>query len=89
MGDIDRALIEERMSVIHGAESNEFSNQYDYAMIFKMDGSSGGYTVSNIAKFCLKQMKNAGVETFCYQSVQMDELIVLIRVPVRRLHVIP
>jgi hypothetical protein len=78
----EKAEIVSRESIVHSTDNSEFSNQYDYAMVLKMDGEEGRYVPSNIAKFVIKQMTNAGLETFAYTSVQLDELIVLIRCPV-------
>eukprot|EP01039_Chlorochromonas_danica_P003789 gene3789-4139_t len=82
MSELDHALIAARDSIIRPTDSNEFSAKYDYVMVFKMDGTAGNYSIPNTAKFCLQRMHNAGLETFSYESVQRDELLVLIRCPV-------
>lgn len=79
----EHAPVAHRESIIRSTESSEFSCKYDYAMIFKMQGEAGSAKIPNIAKYCIQQMQNSGLETYSYQSVQLDELIVLIRCPVR------
>jgi hypothetical protein len=61
--------------------SNEFSNSYDYVMVFPLNGSAHEFQ-SKVAKHALHEMLDAGLELFTYRSVQDDELIVLIRCPV-------
>jgi hypothetical protein len=64
--------------------SNEFSNSYDYVMVFPLNGSSHEFQ-SKVAKHAIHEMLDAGLELFTYRSVQDDELIVLIRCPVSSL----
>ncbi len=65
---------------------SELSTQYDYVMVFKLEQEENGQRQQTAAaKDCMKSMIAAGLEIFPYQSVQKDEIYVLIRAPVRRL----
>jgi hypothetical protein len=61
---------------------NEFSEQFDYVMVFKMVETDTQPEQSAAAKTCISAMLTAGLEVFPYLSVQKDELFVLIRAPV-------
>eukprot|EP01031_Cornospumella_fuschlensis_P045331 gene45331-55461_t len=82
MADVEHAEILSRESIIRNTPSNELTAKYDYCMVFKMDGDSGNYSHSKTSKFVMKQLKNAGLDVFSYDSVQGDEVIFLIRCPV-------
>jgi hypothetical protein len=60
-------------------EAKEFSQKYDYCIVFPMEADK---TESAVAKHCIKEMIGAGLEIYPYLSVQEDELYVLIRTPV-------
>ncbi len=68
--------------------STDLSEQYDYCMVFKLDNDSNGQPTiyPDHAKFIINVMKDAGLETFSYLSVQKDELLVLIRCSVSTTH---
>lgn len=55
----------------------EFSDTYDYAIVFPIVDNNQ----TPATKFVIGAMKEAGLETFNYLSVQRDELICLIRFP--------
>lgn len=82
MGDLEHAEILGRESIIRNTPSNELTAKYDYCMVFKMDGNGGNYTHSKTSKFVMKQLLNAKLDVFAYDSVQGDEVIFLIRCPV-------
>lgn len=71
-----------KKSVIQFKKNEELSAQYDYVMIFPMEGEPGSMTQTKTAKHAVDEMNKAGLETFSYMSVQDDELIVLVRCPV-------
>ena len=73
-----------RKSVVKHVKNEELSSSYDYVMVFPMEKSSaGGFQQTPTAKYAVGEMNKAGLETFSYLSVQDDELIVLVRCPVR------
>lgn len=57
----------------------DFTSGYDYAMVFKMEGSEGNYKQSTTAKFVVNVLIENEFEVFCYLSVQGDELIILLK----------
>lgn len=65
-------------------ETPEFSATFDYVMVFPMKDSDQ----TKVAKHCIHEMFNAGLELFPYLSVQDDELLVLIRCPVSHFHIL-
>lgn len=66
-------------------KSNDLSAAYDYVMVFPLEGEKGATKKqSNDAKNIIKAMETAGLELFSYLSVQNDEMIVLIRLPVSK-----
>lgn len=69
-------------------EINEFSQTFDYCMVFPMQKENGVYFQNNAAKYCVQELVAAGMEVFPYLSVQGDELLVLIRCPVRNLKIL-
>lgn len=62
----------------------EFTAQFDYVMVFKLQEADGPPEQPPAAKHCMNAMLNAGLELFPYLSVQKDELYVLIRAPVSK-----
>jgi hypothetical protein len=74
-----------RNSLIQHKKNEELSAGYDYVLVFPMDGTPGAYTQTAASKFVVDEMTKAGLETFSYLSIQDDELIVLVRCPVRSL----
>ena len=63
--------------------NSELSAHYDYVMVFKLEQEENGQRKQTAAaKDCMKSMIAAGLEIFPYQSVQKDEMYVLIRAPV-------
>lgn len=69
-----------------GQANCELSAHYDYVMVFKMEvGGDGRHRQTAATKDCMKSMIAAGLEIFPYQSVQNDEIYVLIRAPVSEL----
>ncbi len=78
------AEIVSRRSSLKITKSSDIAANYDYCMVFKLktDQTTGKLRQSNTAKYCVNKMKEKGLETFNYLSVQRDELIVLIRCPV-------
>lgn len=72
-------------SMFGQVEINEFAQTFDYCMVFPMKKDSNGiFQQSPVAKYCVQEMVNAGLECFPYLSVQGDEMLVLIRCPVCR-----
>lgn len=71
-------------SMFGQVEINEFAQTFDYCMVFPMKKENGQYHQSPVAKFCVQEMVNAGLECFPYLSVQGDEMLVLIRCPVSK-----
>ncbi len=67
------------------AKTQDLSAAYDYVMVFPLEGEKDvkPKKQSDAAKNIIKAMETAGLETFSYLSVQDDELLVLIRCPVR------
>jgi hypothetical protein len=51
-------------------------------MVFKMEGEKGQYTQSLTAKYVVKTLQDSNFKVFCYYSVQLDELIVLLKASV-------
>lgn len=76
------SLSQRRHSSIKYIKNEELSASYDYVLVFPMEGPAGQMKQSNPAKYAVREMTNAGMETFSYLSVQNDELIVLVRCPV-------
>ena len=71
------------LSVLKNFGVTEFTEQFDYAMVFKtVQGNDGSSSQSAACKTCLNAMLTAGLEAFPYLSVQKDEVYVLIRAPV-------
>ena len=68
-------------------EVEEFSQTYDYCMVFPMKkvktDSGKTFEQTDAAKYCVSELLAAGFEIYPYTSVQGDALIVLIRCPVR------
>jgi hypothetical protein len=64
----------------------EFSATYDYAIVFPCEGDTpeakkeGKQTATS--KYVINELNEHGLQTFCYLSVQKDELICLVRFPV-------
>jgi hypothetical protein len=71
-------------SMFGQVEINEFAQTFDYCMVFPMKKENGVFQQSPVAKYCVQEMVNAGLECFPYLSVQGDEMLVLIRCPVCR-----
>ena len=67
------------------AKTQEFSAGYDYVMVFPLDGEKDvkPKKQSDAARGIVKLMTDAGLEVFSYLSVQDDEMLVLIKAPVR------
>lgn len=59
---------------------NDFAETFDYVMVFPLKDLT---TQTKECKHCLNAMLEAGLEIYPYKSVQDDELIVLVRAPVR------
>ncbi|KAJ1415495.1 hypothetical protein B484DRAFT_434715, partial [Ochromonadaceae sp. CCMP2298] len=76
---------ENRKSRITHTTSDELSSKYDYVMVFPMEGDAGALKQTNVCKHAVDVMTKAGLETFCYTSIQDDELIVLVRCPIAKL----
>lgn len=76
------SLSKQRRSSIQYVKNEELSAQYDYVMVFPMEGEPGSMKQTNVSKYCVQEITKAGLETFSYLSVQDDELIVLVRCPV-------
>lgn len=71
------------VSVLKNFGVTEFTEQFDYAMVFKtVEGKDGSSSQSAACKTCLNAMLTAGLEAFPYLSCQKDEVYVLIRAPV-------
>lgn len=60
----------------------EFSEQFDYVMVFKAHETEDGPGQTDAAKTCMTAMLAAGLEIYPYLSCQKDEIYVLIRAPV-------
>lgn len=89
-GRDSEAALGGRKSVVKHIKNEELSSNYDYVMVFPMEkASTGGYQQTLNAKFAVSEMNKAGLETFSYLSIQDDELIVLVRCPVRDLNFYP
>jgi len=67
-------------SILRKEELKEFSQTFEYVMVFPMVGDTKE-TQSVTAKYVIHKMLGAGFELYPYLSVQKDELIVLIRCP--------
>jgi hypothetical protein len=76
-----RNSIHKSVAKFKPTEVSEFSQTFDYVMVFPMNGE----TQSEEARYCIGHMLAAQLEIFPYLSVQKDELLVLIRCPVRSL----
>lgn len=67
-------------------EIEEFSQTFDYCMVFPMkkvkDENGKHFEQTEAAKYCVSELLGAGFEIYPYNSVQGDELLVLIRCPV-------
>ena len=71
-------------SMLKHMNVSEFSQQFDYVMVFKMfESPDGTRQQSAAAKNCMNAMLSAGLEIYPYLSVQKDELYVLVRASVR------
>lgn len=68
-------------SILRKEDLKEFSQTFDYVMVFPMIGDTKE-TQSVTAKYVIHEMIGAGFEIYPYLSVQKDEFIILIRVPV-------
>lgn len=68
-----------------GPSTAEFASQYDYVMVFPKEESNGKFTNFNETNRIVERLLGARLEIFPYDSVQGDELIVLIRCPMERL----
>jgi anoctamin-10/anoctamin-7 len=70
-------------------EIEEFSQTYDYCMVFPMkkvkDDNGKRYEQTDASKYCVNELLAAGFEIYPYPSVQGDELLVLIRCPLEKL----
>lgn len=74
----------ERHSVLDKhLHSSNFSSRYEYVIVFPMEGPVEARVQSNTAKYVVRALKRSGMETFSYKSIQDDELIVLLRCPVK------
>jgi hypothetical protein len=73
------AHVRKRKSILKSSVSSELANAYDYCMVFRLvEGKQTDY-----AKYIVNKMKEAKLEVFSFLSVQRDELLVLIRAPVK------
>jgi hypothetical protein len=69
-------------SLINRAPSKEFTETFDYVIVFKMvENKDGSKEQSPVARFVMHGMLSAGLEIYPYLSVQDDELLVLFRAP--------
>ncbi len=69
-------------SLINRAPSKEFTETFDYVIVFKMvENKDGSKEQSPVARFVMHSMLSAGLEIYPYLSVQDDELLVLFRAP--------
>ncbi len=69
-------------TLIDRAPSKEFTQTFDYVIVFKMvEKKDGSSEQSPVARFVMHQMLGAGLEIYPYLSVQDDELLVLFRCP--------
>ncbi|RYH21302.1 hypothetical protein EON65_20995 [archaeon] len=59
---------------------NDFAETFDYVMVFPLKDLT---TQTKECKHVLHAMLEVGLEIYPYKSVQDDELMVLIRAPVR------
>lgn len=66
-----------------GKKAKEFTNTFDYVIVFKMEDKDGQMVQSDVAKHVMHAMLESGLEIYPYLSVQDDELLVLFRCPVR------
>jgi hypothetical protein len=78
------SLSHHRKSSVKKVKNEELSASYDYVLVFPMEGPPGQMKQTTAAKYAVREMERAGLETFSYLSVQNDELIVLVRCPVSR-----
>lgn len=81
-----RSLSRSQSEIVR-TEQTDFAGQYDYVFVFKMiesDNNSGIFEQSDCAKNCIHSMLEAGLEVFPYLSIQQDELMVLVKCPVRK-----
>ena len=65
--------------------SKDFSQQFQYCMVFPLEGDQKSEQ-SGDTKATIHTLIASGVEIFPYLSFQRDELIVLIKIDVRTLH---
>jgi len=68
---------------IRAKDTTELASQYDMVMVFPMEGKQKPYTQSGECKYVLNEMKESGLETFCYLSMQEDEIFILVRAPLK------
>eukprot|EP01034_Spumella_vulgaris_P033017 gene33017-40748_t len=69
-------------SFINNAPSKEFTESFDYVIVFPMvENKDGSREQSPVARFVMHAMLAAGLEIYPYLSVQDDELLVLFRAP--------
>lgn len=68
--------------------SKTFTAQFDFVIVFPVV-KHAPKGQSHIARYVMHTMLNAGLELFPFLSVQDDEIVVLIRCPVRLLHLVP
>ncbi len=84
MAERPHSMIKRRSVLDAHAKSNDLSAAYDYVMVFPMEGADSSVKKqSELSKSVMKIMEDAGLEIFPYLSVQDDELLVLIRCPVK------
>ena len=57
----------------------DFSSEYDYVLVFKMEGEGENKKQSDIAKYFVSVLKKHDFKVFSYLSVQADELIILLK----------
>lgn len=77
-----RRSIDGLSAIYHQASAHkDFSDTYDFVMVFSLDVPGNLEMQSNHMKHCIAQMLKAGLEIYPYPSVQEDEAIILIRVP--------
>jgi hypothetical protein len=71
------------LSVINHRVTEEFSATFDYVIVFPLLLVHGKREQNDITKHVMHTMLDRGFELYPYLSVQDDELICLIRCPVR------
>lgn len=72
-------------SYIRSSTGAEFSEKYDYAFVFALEGEAGNRRQSDMCKYMVKTLLEAKFDVFSYLSVQEDELIVLLKADFERL----